>query len=350
MAKQNKTVPDLSRFHFTTFFISMEYPLHLLGPVKRDSRNEKDSELSFQELGSALGMDIQNETVKSSLERQQKRFNVYKRLYVGFSWLGYLLILGTPAVILIVVVASLLNVGILTGSMVSKIILYALIFLITYIAFKAANRIVSVLLDRYYADTLSFVTCLYLLANLTKKNSLAYPKDRKQLLVRIRALRKYLILLPHQFATTNLPPNSLASSQFRHMAEFTEDKENQIIAPSANSQHDLFVELKALLEILGSGNYGEFQYPASDTTNATPIPSKPNGMFGDILKLLGTVLPLFLLLLMYLYPNQFSFLGLENKVIALISLAWLLLAIDANLKLGVVDRVSSLAKAFKDLA
>ena len=79
------------------------------------------------------------------------------------------------------------------------------------------------------------------------------------------------------------------------------------------------------------------------------MPPLSNGALAGIMKLLATLFPLVLLILMYFLPSQFEFLGIEKRVVALISLAWLLLAIDANLKLGVVDRVSSLAKAFKDL-
>ena len=342
MPKENKTLPNLSKFRARATFISMEYPLHLLSPIRRESSNEKDSELPLKELGGALGMNIKNETVASSFARGQRRFDLYKRLYLSFSVIGYLLI-GVPMFIFLAAVFALSGINYNNWALIPILMLF-------YMCYKLSNRIVSVLLDRYYADTLSFVTCLYLLANVAKQDALAQPQDRKQLLARIRGLRKYLILLPHQFATSSLPQTSLAPTQFRSMAEFTEEKENEIIAPCASTQLELFAELQAFSDVLLTANYGEFKYKSSALAETPTSSDSSTGALTGILKLIGTVLPLALLLFMYFFPAQFSFLGIENKVVALVSLAWLLLAIDANLKLGIVDRVSSLAKAFRDLA
>ena len=49
------------------------------------------------------------------------------------------------------------------------------------------------------------------------------------------------------------------------------------------------------------------------------------------------------------FPSVVKIIGLENRVISLVALAWLLLAIDVNLKLGVVDRIVGIAKAFREL-
>lgn len=347
MQKKSTTIPDLSMYHFTRIFISLEYPLHLLSPLKRDDKDRKKSEFSLIELGGVLGMDIQDNAVKSAFNRQQSRLNTYKRLSIGFSSTVYVLI-GVFISLIFICLVSFLGISDFISNNIS-IVLYPYFIMSGYVGYKSANRMVSAVLDRHYADMLSFVTCLYLFANLARENVLAQSRDRKQLLARIRALRQYLILLPHQFSASDLPPSGLVLTQFRCMAEFTEDKENQIIVPCANSQNDLFVEFHALLEILLSMNYGEFRYKSP--TEATLPPSKDsNRVFIGVLKFLGSVFPLALLLLVYFFPEQIHFLGIDSKVIVLVSMAWLLLAIDANLKLGIVERVSSLAKVFKDLS
>jgi hypothetical protein len=124
-------------------------------------------------------------------------------------------------------------------------------------------------------------------------------------------------------------PHGWAGRQFKRMEAFVEAKENQIIAPTAASQTEIFAELRSLVEILLTG--------------------RPPRLAG-VLKFLGLITPVFLVLAVFFFPEQLSFLGIERNVISYISLAWLLLAIDASLKLGIVQGLSNLAKSIKDLS
>lgn len=346
-SKEKKALPDLSMYDFRTTFISLEYPMHFLSPVMgREKAGEKSSAPSLLELGEELGLNTRDKSVEFLLQQHQKRFQTYKSLYVVFSLLGYLLIGGFALTLFAFVAVLLFD----FESTDFNVFIYVFIFMLAYIAFKTASRIVSVLVDHYYADTLSFVTCLYLLANLAKENALARARDRNQLVRRARALRKYLILLPYQFQVTDAPSHSWARQQFRLMEQFAEAKENQIIAPSTGSQMDIFAELRAFLEILLTGNYGEFKYESPSGAETALQASPSRSTVGSLLKFLGTITPLIILLLLYFFPKQLGFLGIENRVISLVSLAWLLLAIDSNLRLGIVERISTLAKAIKELS
>jgi hypothetical protein len=60
-------------------------------------------------------------------------------------------------------------------------------------------------------------------------------------------------------------------------------------------------------------------------------------------------MPVGLILIMLFYPDITKSLGIENRVISLIALVWFFLAIDANLKLGVFDRIVTAAKAIREL-
>lgn len=347
MPKEKKTLPDLSKYYFKTNFVSMDHPMHLMSPVKRRSpTGGTEGVPTLMELGAALGMDLKDGMVELAFEQHEGRFKMYRFLHTVFSWLGYFIFAGLAFGVLAYVAFVLLDLDVTD----SDFFLTMLLVLLAYISFKSASRVVSVLFDRYYADTLSFVSCLYLLVNLTKRNSLLRARDRKQLLARIRGVRRYTNLLPYQYGVTDPASHSWAGGQFRRMEEFVEEKENQIVAPSANSQVEMFVELRAFLEILLSGNYGEFTYPASTRAETSTAPLKPGTIAGGILKFLGIITPVFLVLSVFLFPEQLSFLGIEKNVIGYISLAWLLLAIDANLKLGIVQGLSNLSRTIKDLS
>ncbi len=348
-----KEKTDLPAYRFRNIILVLEWltPLQLTNPLMRERReNEKNSIPSLKELGIIVGLDFENEFNTAALEEHQRRFKLYQQRNNWLTWILYLLI-GAPALMVILralIFAGLPAIG--KGSIFSDVIFYIFLFTSAYIAINAANRLASAWIDRDYAGTLAFVTCLYLLTHLTKTNLLAFTKDRQQLLIRMRGLKKYLALLPYEFAVLDSPAESWARLRFKYMAAFVDAKENQIIAPLANTQTEMIAEIQPLLNILLTGRYGEFTFESPAAASAAvSTTDAPVSIWNRILKFLGSVTPLFLLIAMFLYPDQFKILGLDNNTIGLISLAWLLLAIDANLKLGIVDRLGMLAKTFKDL-
>jgi hypothetical protein len=345
MPEDIQGLPDLSSFYFKTNFISMTESMHLMSPVRQRLSAGGTSEApSLKDLGAVLGMDLEDELVVQLIEQHEKRFRTYRLVHTLFSWLGYFLFAGIAFGLLAYLAIFLLEIEAEPG-----FFLTSLVILLAYVSFKSASRVVSIVFDRYYADTLSFIAGLYLLANLARRNSLLRSGERGRILKRIRALRRYLNLLPYQFGLNDPEPHGWAGRQFRRMEAFVEAKENQIIAPTTNSQAEIFAELRTLVEILLTGRYGEFTYEGPSGEEPVPAPGRP-ARFAGALKLLGFITPLFLVLAVFLFPEQLSFLGIERNVISYISLAWLLLAIDANLKLGIVQGLSNLAKTIKDLS
>ena len=64
---------------------------------------------------------------------------------------------------------------------------------------------------------------------------------------------------------------------------------------------------------------------------------------------LGIILPLMIMGLYLWRPTLFPFITLDTSTVTLIFIAWLLLAIDAGLKLGIVAGLTNLAKGIKEL-
>lgn len=65
--------------------------------------------------------------------------------------------------------------------------------------------------------------------------------------------------------------------------------------------------------------------------------------------MLGILLPLVLMAFFLWKRPALEAVGVDPKVVALIFMAWLLLGIDATLKLGIVSGVINLAKEIKSL-
>ena len=65
--------------------------------------------------------------------------------------------------------------------------------------------------------------------------------------------------------------------------------------------------------------------------------------------MVGIIVPLVGLGLVVWQPNLLESLGVDKNVVSLIFIAWLLLAIDASLKLGIVAGITELAKGIKTL-
>jgi hypothetical protein len=350
MPKEKKVLPDLSAYRFRTFyffpFAPFEFPIQISNPiVGQKSRDAFNKVPSFPDLAILLGLNTMNGTIEAILERLQRQYTAYRIWYTVLSWVGYLFI-STPFLLLVIATFVLLHVP---GTNANRYVLTPIILLLAYVSLAISQRIVSLLLDHFYADSLSSITCLFLILELAKKEGLADIGNRKRLLIRIRALRRYLILLPFQVGLTSSSSHDAANKKFKLLTQFAQEKENQVMVPSANSQVELFTELRGFLEILLSKDYGDFHYQGS--ADAETISSQANNgrVLGGLLKLLGTVMPVLFLIAMFVFPKQLGTLGIENNVISYVILAWLLLAIDANLKLGIVDKLSSLAKALRDL-
>jgi hypothetical protein len=343
MTQEIIALPDLSKYHFRTYYNPIGFPMHLSSPVERtDARGVLSTVDSFGELLNLVGVTVDDPEAKFALKQHEERYSRYKLRYFALAAVAYFLF-SCPMILIYVLPLALLNIDF------NYIALLPLL-LIAFISFRISSRVVSILFDRQYADTLSFVACLYLLSNVAKENALIRAQDREQLLSRMRALRMYVGLLPYQYAVAEQPMNTWARGQFGGMAQFVEEKENQIVAPFRNSPTMLFTELRAFLEILLAETYGEFKIENRVGAEA-PFPTiTSNSIFRGGLKFAGTVTPILLLLSFFFFPERLTFLGIENRVITYISLAWLLLAIDANLKLGIVQGVVSLAKAIKELS
>jgi len=300
----------------------------------------------LSELGAVVGLT--SEKHKKSLSDHQKRYIAYKILNQIISIVLYLVI---GIVGFAIVGLSILMTGILlsvNSSLVSGAI--AILYILSILlSLQISIRITSTVLDRYYADTLSFVTALYLLLEIHQEDALLLPTQRGIVLKRIRALKRIITLLSYQYTSGSSTSTGLAQDIFRKMEFFVSEKEDQVLAPSTRTRSTLEKELMSLVEILLTSQYGEFKYGKKIPEKNEIQTTRSIRIVRGTIRIVGFVIPLFILIGLMAYPDQLSFIEPYNNIVALVCFFWLLLGIDANLNLGVVDRITGLAKTMKDL-
>ena len=335
-----KYVPRLFMFESVSSF-------GLISPIRRDIAGlwSRSKSATLKELGNAIGMTLENH--EKALAAHQKRFTTYSIISQLVSWVIYILLAITT---LFIVTAAFFLSGLFSiESNIVTAFFMVLYVLSVFMALQIANRLTSTIIDGYYADTLCFVTSLYLLLEIHQEDALLLPTQRNISLKRARALKRIIALLSYQYTSAASTPNKLAQDAFKKLEYFVEEKEYQILAPTARTRSVLEKELLSLVEILLTSHYGEFKYSRKHVKNTEVLASRSNRMIRGATRVIGFVLPIIILIGLIIYPNQFKIIEPYNNIVALVSFAWLLLAIDANLNLGVVDRVAGLARTIKEL-
>jgi len=350
MGKNKQPKIDFTGYRYYRIMPPVELtPIALINPLKRlHTRWSLNLVPTLTELTALVGIDLENEHYAEAINTHQKRMKFYFAINALLSSMVYLAI-GITFIAFIFLSVIIISRGNIPTSLskYTSWVTTILFYIVLGISFQLAGRISSTILDRFYADSLAYLSCLNLIVHLNKVNSLMLTRERQHLLLRIRGLRRYLILLSYQYPTSELGSNNWARSQFKRMEVFILEKESQIIAPQADTQKQMSAELYDLLQILLIAQYGEFKYASIAETEETV--SEQESKKNWLIRLLGLAGPFLLLATNYYLKDQIEAIGFDNQIVALIGLAWLLLALDANLKLGIVDRITNLAKAMREL-
>lgn len=211
-----------------------------------------------------------------------------------------------------------------------------------------AAKIVGVFLNRPFADSLILPSSLYLVIDLLYDDDLSNPDFRRKILERIRILRRNTLLLSQTFAASSIDNNQEAVAQLRDIEAYIREREGWVIAPKKNTLSLLRKDFDKLAMILISGKYGEFKSSSKKKPKETASQNPPS--FADkVLSVIFTLFPYGILAVLYFAPDFILSIRIEPNIAFLIAIAWILLSIDARLKLGLVERVTGLAKTMKEL-
>ena len=96
-------------------------------------------------------------------------------------------------------------------------------------------------------------------------------------------------------------------------------------------------------------HYGEFNWNSVATISKVASIPLAQKVLTKLIRLLGIALPLLIMAYLLAKPEVIERLNINPNILALVFIAWLLLAIDTALKLGFVAGVINLAKEFRQL-
>lgn len=223
------------------------------------------------------------------------------------------------------------------------------IYVYLFVALRIAFRIATALTARGFADSLCAQAIVYLILELSRDDVLSHPRKRRALIARTNDLARNTLLLSARHRSKSEANQSWLREHFKRMERYVRERERWAIVPTPTTLDDLRRDFYDLAGIYVSGNYGEFSWsegPQPAQTESTNISER---ITQGLPRVLGILLPLVLMALFLWKPAGLNALGVDRKVVALIFIAWLLLGIDATLKLGIVSGVVNLAKEIKNL-
>lgn len=304
------------------------------------SETFKMGKVILVEIAKSIGVD--DETSRATLTRHWKRLVQHQQIIGPLSFTVGFLITGLATILPFLGLYSLFGYDLYES--MGELFLAAFVAVMFWVSFQLSRRFITSMINKHYADTLVSVGALYFMIELLHKDALALPESRKRLQERLNLLSQNILLLSSQFESGSPQSQQRIYSHFKGMEHYVREHEQLIVAPKADSLDILRKDFYHLLKILVSGRYGEFnhEYPPS-----TPDANR-KGMAG-ILSIINFVIPILVVLALYLNPQRIAAMGININTMVLVALAWFLLTIDATLKLGIVERVSGLAKSIRDL-
>lgn len=298
--------------------------------------------LKFDRIGKEIR--VEPEIIETYLKAHATRLRTYDRLSTNIYY-GLAFVIFIPIYIYFNYLGNQVNSILLSLLLRSTSFLFQLV--VGGFAALLSIKIVGVLLDKRYADSLVMLSSLYLIIDLNQPDELINPEFKRRILERIHILRKNIILLSQTFTDVNSGGNQEAIARLKDIEGYISEREGWVITPKKNTLGLLRKDFDKLAMLLISGQYGEFKSKVKSKKVETV--SVPLTFTDKVLHLIFFLFPYILLLILYFKPEYIVNLGLNITTVFLVCIAWILITIDARLKLGFVERVTGLAKTMKEL-
>ncbi|HYH81079.1 MAG TPA: hypothetical protein VEX86_14855 [Longimicrobium sp.] len=220
------------------------------------------------------------------------------------------------------------------------------LMVLAYLYAVGSFRAATLLSDRYYAETLSAISALYILAELCRDEPITSPVVKRMLLIRMGYLARSLLLLSFPLPVGSAT-QTWVTAHFAEMFDYVRERERWVLAPVAATAEVLRQDLALLAPILVLGTYGEFSWPTEPRKRHLPPRSKTAVTLVMLKRGLGFILPV-VVLSFALKPGVLPP-GVAPSIILFVLLTWFLLAVNGMFRLGVIESFVNVAKAIKDL-
>ena len=263
---------------------------------------------------------------------------------------GLVLILGVPLMYILIRALRAVDPNSLTDKWIalSAGLAYLVMFFVGMLAGGIVFKITSVVVDRYFADSLSILNVIVLNILLSREDALTRPNRKVEVLQRLHLLARSTQLLSLRYFSRDPETQEWIRSHFNHFAEYIRQRERWATAPRETTLLDLQRDIYELASVCISGRYGDFHWAAEERREEPSLTWRQQ-MARGVPRLFGLLIPLTIALVFVWQRAYFEKLGLTTNVVALVLLAWFLLALDSALKLGIVANLVSLAKGIKEL-
>lgn len=326
-------------------------------PVVSPVRNPRRFNLTdppITRLGQAIGFNTPADY--AALTHHRKR--VYYRVYIALG-LYTLLLLPLIPLLIWVLQSILLGYTNLTQQLAlppSMNFTLAYLFIPTTLLLlsaivSTALKVASVLSDRYYADSICVATAIFLVIQLTRDDVLSNPRRKRDLLDRMHYLANCTLLLTSSFGVKDPAAEAWLKEHFGQIEQYIRERQRWVVSPIDLTLKDLRRDFHKLAKMYIDSSYGSFEWPTDAPTTPPAIVSTSllRRAWLALPRILGLLLPLVLLGFLIWNPAALQVIGVDVNIVALLFFVWLLITLDTILKLGIVDRVVSLAKDVSSL-
>jgi hypothetical protein len=230
------------------------------------------------------------------------------------------------------------------------LIFLVLIFIFSiFIIFGLIARISVILVDYHYAETLCVYAIVNLLIELNRDNVLFRSDHRKRAQKRLNVLAQNTLMLAARYKSNDDNTQAWYRIHVLHIERFIRDRERWLMAPQDNTLANLRQSFKDMSIIYILGTYGDFDWPVEEPTEEKTKQSAFSRIANSIVKILGLVLPILIFGFLSFRPDLLEQWDINTELISLILIAWFLISLDAILKLGIVDRLLTVAKEIREL-
>gem|GEM_PF-2879709 len=229
-------------------------------------------------------------------------------------------------------------------------VIILLLYIIGLMSFaKIFIKLVGVLIDRRFADTLCVATVLYLRFDLVRDHVLKIPHHRTVILNRFRGLANWTLLLSLRYRGSSSGIQEKAARHFQMLERYVRDREHWAIVPAEHTLADLRKDMMDLAPIYLTQEFGRFSWNPTDAASPIEQPPRRTRVAHTIGRIAAFTLPLLIMWCLLRYAEQLHIDKEAGKILPFVFIAWLLLTLDSALRLGVLAGVVNLAKGIKEL-
>jgi hypothetical protein len=286
-------------------------------------------------------MGLYDETFRPNFSRYEKGF-----IQFTFAFIAIYTLLLLPVTVGVIIGMVFLHQQLFAS--INGLSYLFLVLLLVLSTGSAVMRLAFMIPKRRFAEVLCVLGVLHLSAELTRDDVI--PNLKEDLLYRLNSLANNLILMGMNYSGSDDINKKWTYDHFNKISRFVRGLERLVIAPDEKSIQQLRQDIARLAKIIVSGQYGSFDFQISEVEKTD---QRPKSLLVQIFTVIGKVIsiaiPVSVLIFMFTSIDAFNQLNINRDSVFYIAVAWLLLALDDLIGIGIVEKFLNLVKVSKEL-